>query len=343
MAANPTPFPAHPPDRTRQVLSSLIGLAVSLLFIGLAFRSVDLATLAQRASGLPLAPILWCAATQVACQLLRLLRWGVMVRSLGEISWRKVASIGSVGVAAVSLLPARIGELARPVLVAEGTAIGFGLAASTVVAERLIDGLLMGAVIVATAAAMGERSAGVNLTSSGVTFAATFAVAGLAMALAWRHRTAVAGVIEEAGGRISSSLAKRAGGLFLALVGGVAQLANRRVLLPYAILSVLLWCVEALSIGLLFAVLPSPLGLLAPLVVLSALVVGVAIPSGPAHLGVFEFAVVFGLGLFGVDAGWSSLIGALLHAVQILVLVGFGLFGLMSGGISLERLGRIGR
>ncbi len=327
--------------RARAILRSTAGLLLSGLFLWLVFRSVNPATILPRLRDLPLSAILLCAITQVFCQIIRVSRWGLMMRRLGEITPRQVIAIGSIGIAAVSLLPARLGELARPTLAAEETPIGFMATASTVFAERLIDSWIISLAFVGTLLGLSVRAVSRSLASSAYAFVVAGAAVGLATWVLVRHGPVVPESLRRVMARFWPSAADRAFGLYAAFVEGLTRLADQRILIPYLGLSLLLWSMEALSIWLLFPILGTPLTALAALTVLCALVLGVAVPAGPAHLGLFEYAAVVGLGLFAVRPDAAAVYGALLHAIQLVVLAAFGISGSILAGIGLRRIAGI--
>ncbi len=70
--------------------------------------------------------------------------------------------------------------------------------------------------------------------------------------------------------------------------------------------------------------------------VISAL--GMAVPSSPGAVIVFETAVAFGLGLFGVDKELGLAIGFLIHMIQYIPTTITGLVVLAKSGLSLQRI-----
>lgn len=68
--------------------------------------------------------------------------------------------------------------------------------------------------------------------------------------------------------------------------------------------------------------------------ILSAL--GMAMPSSPGAVGVFEAAVIFGLGIFGVDKELALAIGLLIHMIQYIPTTVSGLMVLARSGLSLK-------
>ena len=78
---------------------------------------------------------------------LRTYRWVYLLRPIAPVDTLPVVCIGFVGYAAIFFAPLRMGELVRPYLLSSRQPIGFTQATGTVVAERVIDGLLVSVVL----------------------------------------------------------------------------------------------------------------------------------------------------------------------------------------------------
>ena len=63
-----------------------------------------------------------------------------------------------------------------------------------------------------------------------------------------------------------------------------------------------------------------------------------AMPSSPGALGVFEAAVVFSLGLFGVDRAQALTAGLVLHMVQYIPVTVAGLIIFAKSGLNLRKI-----
>lgn len=70
--------------------------------------------------------------------------------------------------------------------------------------------------------------------------------------------------------------------------------------------------------------------------VLSAL--GMAMPSSPGAFGVFEAAVVFALGLFGVDKEQALAAGVVLHMLQYIPVTLLGMLVLVRSGLNIRKI-----
>ena len=65
---------------------------------------------------------------------------------------------------------------------------------------------------------------------------------------------------------------------------------------------------------------------------------GIALPSAPAGLGVFEGALVGALAVLGVDQSKSFGMALVLHAIQIIATFILGGYGLLRQGWTLQKL-----
>ena len=70
----------------------------------------------------------------------------------------------------------------------------------------------------------------------------------------------------------------------------------------------------------------------------AVLAMGIALPSAPASLGVYEGTLVVALSIFGIAQSSSLGIALILHLIQIVITFIFGIIGLFKGGWSLNKL-----
>lgn len=107
-----------------------------------------------RAAGVPVLPregalddVRWGGvasflALVVGSHLLRAWRWRLLLADVGAPPWPRLLAASTLGLAAVVLLPLRLGEIVRPTLIRDER-IGWLPALGTVAAERVIDGLVV--------------------------------------------------------------------------------------------------------------------------------------------------------------------------------------------------------
>lgn len=123
----------------------------------------------------------------------------------------------------------------------------------------------------------------------------------------------------------------------LQLVHGVTL----RYLIFLGVYTALVWALYAIPTFLTIAWvagLQLTMGQILAVFILSAL--GMAMPSSPGSVGVFEAAVIFGLGLFKVDKELALAIGLVIHMMQYIPTTVSGLMVLAKSGLSLKTIRR---
>jgi|GEM_PF-4758323 len=315
----------------RKTIKSLLGIIVSVVFIWLTFHDTDLQLMVSHLRRLPVKPIVLCLVGQLAFQILHWIRWGLVLRQLGRVSWIRIFIVGAVGNAALYIFPVRSGELVRPALASGENEIDFGQATATSVLERIVDGLLISAILFGSLIVMRDGMAPRVVYNSGMTFAVIFLGCSLFLIIGYRYKDAIVRVLQQTVGCLSSHWVNRLISLYKSFIQGIHQLSAGNVLIPYLGLSIILWGMDIISIYWLFGILSNNLPFIAAPVVIAILALGSLIPSGPAQLGVFEFSIVFSLGFFSIKSEEAVLFGTLFHIVVICLVSVLGILGLWLG------------
>jgi uncharacterized protein (TIRG00374 family) len=112
------------------------------------------------------------------------------------------------------------------------------------------------------------------------------------------------------------------------LVDGLAGLHRPHVMLAAGAWSVLVWFFGALTNLALLKAFGLPLSMGIALLLLAVLQIGVAVPSVPGRIGVFEGLCLVTLALFGIEANLALGYGVVLHAVVLLPPAVLGLWWL---------------
>ncbi len=297
---------ATPPSRARV----WIRVFVSLLF------AAGLGWLLLR-GGLPIVPpaselarvrpgtVLAYMALLSLAIVIRSLRWRHVVP---ELPAAQVTGVGLVGAAAIFLAPLRLGEAVRPLLFASAGRIPLPRTLALVVAERVLDGLVLSLMFFAALSASSVRAplpdrlgelplpvAAVPPTASAAV--AVFGVAGVALvtlaALGDRGPRLVARLLSP----LSASLAARAAEFAERGTAGLRSLGTRQAA-PFFVETLAYWATTALSMKVLANGVGLPLGFAEATVAMGVLGVGIVAPSGPGFFGAFQLSTYVGLALY---------------------------------------------
>lgn len=266
--------------------------------------------------------------------LTRAIRWRILLGS--QVSLSRCFWVGNIGYLVSNVLPFRLGDPARAVIVGRDGQVSIAAALSTVVVERVLDMLMVVLILAGVAPFM----AGVgDAVRTGVVAGvlAVVAMTGLVLLALrpewgrWLVRRVLDWVPRIDRERWTQALA----GLF----DGLAPLRSGRRGLALLAWSVVTWaCVVGYYWALLRAFMLQPPVLAAPFMV-SVIGLGMAVPSTPGALGVFHAIARYALVIpFDVPDEEAVLVAFASHAFQYILIVVLGLIGLAHEGLSFARL-----
>ncbi|MDX9723544.1 MAG: lysylphosphatidylglycerol synthase transmembrane domain-containing protein, partial [Myxococcota bacterium] len=266
----------------------------------------------------------------------RLVRWYYLLRPLGLKRFYPALHAGAIGLAAIIVIPLRLGEFVRPYLIARDTEVPLPAALGTAVVERVIDGLSVTLLLFVTLATVQTRADEPAVVwTAGIISAGIFGTVMAVLLFSWWQREATIRVLRRFGNVFSEGLTEKALGLLEGFLDGVASLRAGGDLYQFLSWTVLYWIINALSLVYLANAFGLELGWWEGFAVMSMLVIGIMVPGGPGHIGTFEFFLQTSLGLFvAVNEMPERVLAfvATLHVLQFLVQVLFGIpFWLVDG------------
>jgi uncharacterized protein (TIRG00374 family) len=143
--------------KNKILISLAFGGAISAAALYLAFRNVPLSDLVRYLAAIN---YWWLAPAIVLIVLtfvLRVIRWQIILRSSQAIPFWQAFHPLMIGFMMNCILPGRLGEIARPVLLKNQSQIPMTTGLATVVAERLFDIVLLIALFGAVFSAIAEK------------------------------------------------------------------------------------------------------------------------------------------------------------------------------------------
>ncbi len=200
----------------------------------------------------------------------RSVRWRFLLRPIATVSRRRLLAVSLIGFAAILLLPFRIGEMVRPYMVrtpsndrSDGQRpITLTAATSSIIAERIIDGLYLSIVLalalvfVPTVHPLPETVVGIPVTVHHVRmsgyamlllFCAAFAtIAVFYFARSWAHRTTLATI-----GKVSMPLAEKLAGTCEKFADGLHVFGRGRDAFGFFVETTLYWLFNAIGMWML--------------------------------------------------------------------------------------------
>ncbi len=249
---------------------------------------------------------------------------------IARVPPRVLYGSGWVSFLMILLLPLRLGELSRPLLLARPNLPGLGLpeVTSAIATERIVDGLLIVAMLFfglvfgpSLAPAVEPHLAGIRAFGSwmGLVFGAGLGgLVWLASAPRWWTRLA------------TNLLGSKLGGIVERVATALHPLTRWRYGLPFLAWSLIYW---AIVIGQLTAVLHacglSQLGPVAAATIVATIGLSIQLPGGPAQAGSFQLGAAVGLELYLQPETVSTAGSGFTAVMYVLGLVGTGLVALV--------------
>ena len=250
------------------------------------------------------------AAGWVCVLLVRSIRWRYLLAPIAPISPWRVIAVSFIGFGALCLFPLRLGEAVRPTLIRQGSRIGWWEAVGTVGAERILDGLFLTATLsmalfrtkwlVPLPDHIGALPVPVALVPGATTAALSmFATLFVLLGLFYWSREFTQKVIERSVGRVSKQAAEWTTSVISRTAAGLRFLPMWRYQVPFFVLTVVYWVVNAAALmwlmrgcGLTGATLGQAW------VAMGVLGLGVVIPNAPGYFGAFQLSLYAGLALY---------------------------------------------
>lgn len=273
----------------------------------------------------------------------RATRWRFLLRSFADVPARRVLAVSWIGFAAILLMPFRLGELVRPYMIrgrrggaaaggSEPPRISLSSATGTIVAERVVDGLYLSAllalalVFVPHIDPLPERVVGLPISvakvrASGFLMLFVFAAAFATIAVFYFARDFARRATLAVFGIVSPRLAEKLAGLATKLADGLHFLGRSRDAGPFFLETTAYWLVNALGMWLLlwgagvvhadgsaptFGETCALMGMLG---------VTILIPGPPGLLGTFQAGIYAGMTMYyptevvtGAGAGYVFLL-----------------------------------
>ncbi len=281
---------------------------------------------------------LWLLLTVAVATLtfpVRSIRWRLILRDQGgrPFPWLPLWHATTIGFMANNLLPARAGEVARGYVASRQLPVRFSTALASIAVERVFDALVMlGLMAVAIAAPSFPTHAVVNgrsLSAIAASAAALFGVL-LIMAFIMVHRPApwLALLARIARRLLPAQAADRVIHGAEGLLAGLAVLKSPGRFAGVVSWSLVLWITNAAAFAICFRAFGLGVPLEAALLLQGIIGFGVAVPSTPSFIGVFEAATLLTLQLYGVNSNLAVSYALTYHLTTFLPITLLGLWSL---------------
>jgi uncharacterized protein (TIRG00374 family) len=317
----------------------LPGLVISVIALVIVFRVLDLKKFVLVVQQADVFFLFLGILSEILWLIVRGFFWRTLLQK--KVSYRDSFITINEGYLLNNILPLRLGEIGRAFLIGRKAHIDFWQVIPSILIERALDLAFAAGIFLSTLpfviGVSWARQAAITIA-----FVVTIGLAGIYILA--RNRQQVLAWIERLGQRWSL-VGRLAGRRLVAFFDGLAIITDSRLFLEALGWETLNWLVAVLQYYLfLRAFFPDP-SLLWVLFALGVGALGIAAPSSPGAIGVFEAALVGALLVLGVNASAAAAFAISVHITGYVITSLIGGYGLYKDGESLSgmytRLGKM--
>lgn len=317
-------------------LLAWFGISLSLVLVVYIFQRFDMGDVMR---AIALADLRWMLPAGLLYLMLiplRGWRWAMLLRHVKPVHVTPATEVFLVGFMANNVMPARLGDVARAFVLARREGIPATTSFSTVMLERLFDGVTVVGMLMIVLAVEPPPDSWVS-TLSGLMALIFFGAIAVCALVSWNEARAL---------RLASALlspapqrVQRQALYFLErLAGGLHTLRRPIDTLKVITLSIVIWSGEVTVYVIAQHALGLNLSVLSWTLVMAVLTLGLTAPSAPGFVGVYEGIVIAALNLYGVGSPAGPAFAITMHVVHYFPGTLLGLLSSWRSGLHIREL-----
>jgi uncharacterized protein (TIRG00374 family) len=310
----------------------LPGLIVSLAALAIVFSMLDLRKFGQAVQQADFRFLLAGILSEILWLLVRGFVWRTLLQN--KASYHDTFISINEGYLLNNILPFRLGEIGRAFLLGRKAHLDFWQVLPSILIERLLDLAIAAGLLLSTLPFV----IGVSWAKQAAIGTGIIVLIGLVVIyILARNRQRVISWIDQAGERWTF-VKKLAGRRVVAFFDGLGILTDGKLFLRAIGWEALNWVISFLQYYLFMRAFFTAPHLLWVLFALGVGAMGIAAPSSPGAIGVFEASILVAMLAFGLDASPATAFALSVHFSAYIITGLIGGYGLYKDGESLSSL-----
>ena len=350
--------------KRKLTISLFAGVTLSAVALYLAFRNVPLSDLLTYLGSINYYWVIPSIAIALISFVVRVIRWQIILASVQRIGFWQAFHPLMIGFMVNCILPGRVGEVARPVILRQRENFPFSAGLATVAAERVFDVCILISLFVVVLATVPiqpdlyisfgkyrlDRDT-LEMIGNGMLKLCVVLIAGIVMVTIEKTRNLINRLImmvpalfvfisEKGRSKIHNRVSIPMVGMVDNFAKGFSLVRYPKKLISCILLSFAVWYLAVLSIYVMALGCPGVDGLsfLELAAVFVIICFFIALPSVPGFWGVWEAGGVFALSLFGVSAQNAAGFTLANHAIQMIPVIMVGIVSAVITGINILKV-----
>jgi glycosyltransferase 2 family protein len=316
-----------------------VGIALSLLFMYLAFRKVDMGQMASAFASANYWYILPVVIIMFFSHWLRSVRWRYLLMPVQTISVTPLFNSLMIGYLFNTFLPAHLGEFVRAYVLSRKESLPASAVFGTIVIERVIDVLALLALMALTMIVYPFPD---WVKKSGYLTLAFIVVLFIMLIAMKRYSSQALALMDRLTKPMSSTWSENLHRQADSFLQGIVPLQRPMHYIIVAALSVVIW----LCYGVIFQVILHSFNFVATynlpwtaaLVLLVITTISILVPSSPGYVGTYHYLCQLALGLFSVPTSPALTFAIVMHGINFLPILIVGFIILSKEGLSVASL-----
>ncbi len=318
----------------------IAGVSISVICSWLFVRKIEWSSLGAAFRDAKYIYILPTVIIMFVSHYIRAIRWEVLMSPIKKASVLNLFSASMIGFMANNVLPARLGEVIRPVMIARKEKINVSTSFATIAIERVFD--VLGIIVIASMLFYFLPSNSSQNTqtvihqlekwSAIMAFLGICAIASLFLLSLYPRKAGT--VFERLLFIFPHHLRDKLVNLLHSFISGLQVFDHKSKLLWVGILSIVIWLINAASVYVLCFSFDIGLSFAGSCFVTVCIALAVALPQAPGFIGVFHIATQKSLDVFGIDLSSAQSFAIILWAISVVPVTVAGLLFLWREGIS---------
>lgn len=286
----------------KKIISFTFSIFASGIALWITFRGVNWNDLIKAITNIKLSILFYLSTLNLLFIALRALRWQILLRRLKPINFLSVLEIAQLGALVNNVLPLRIGEIIRAIVVKKRYQISGSEVVGNIILERMLDliaiVILIGLVVLTNVVPHDFNETiryAIKVVGVGITVVLLFAF--ILKARMNKHNKLTTGWR----------------GMVYRVSNGINGLYDWKTSIPAFGVSLAMWLTSATTILLFTSESNGTINLLGALVVTILVAIGATIPAAPGFVGTYHLFCKIGLVAYGVNDEYAVAIAVITH------------------------------
>ncbi len=307
-------------------LKLIVGLLISVLFLYLAFGSIDFSQMKEAF----LEANYWLLAPAILAQLFshwfRSLRWRYFLKPVKRVRVSSLFSATMIGYMMNTILPAHLGEFFRAAVIGKREKVAGSSVFATIVVERIVD--ILSLLVIMVAALLIYPFPDFVTISGYIMFLLTI-VLFLSLYLLKKQNKFLIRLLDFVLSILPKKISLKLEEMLDSFLEGIGAFEKKRDYVTIFVYSILIWACYWVTLHITFYAFNLfelyQVNAVSSLVLLVIVTVSVVIPSSPGYVGTYHYLCQLSLALFGVPRAVGLSYAFVAHALSLLptALLGF--------------------